>query len=65
MPLLAADPVIVSSSVKKSTCIWPEQRGTAKLIAYLTENCCRGAQEACPPAAVCKPARKKPAKVAV
>src|SRR5271169_2047036 len=29
------------------------------LIAFLTKNCCRGAAEACAPAAVCKPARAK------
>lgn len=29
------------------------------LLAYLTENCCRGTQDACAPAAVCKPARRK------
>src|ERR1700729_564440 len=33
------------------------------LLAYLTENCCRGAQEACAPAAVCEPARGKRAKL--
>ena len=33
------------------------------LIAYLTENCCRGAPDQCAPAAVCKPARTKRAKV--
>ena len=33
------------------------------LIAFLTENCCQGAAEACAPAAVCKPARGKRAKV--
>ncbi len=32
------------------------------LLAYLTENCCRGSQEACAPRAVCKPARGKRAK---
>ena len=32
------------------------------LLAYLTENCCQGAPEACAPA-VCKPARSKRAKV--
>ncbi|HEX3429575.1 MAG TPA: metalloregulator ArsR/SmtB family transcription factor [Rhizomicrobium sp.] len=32
------------------------------LLAYLTENCCEGAPEACAPA-VCKPARSKRAKV--
>jgi ArsR family transcriptional regulator, arsenate/arsenite/antimonite-responsive transcriptional repressor len=31
------------------------------LLAYLTENCCQGAPEACPPA-VCKPTRSKPAR---
>ena len=35
------------------------------LIAYLTENCCQGADDACRPAAACKPAvarrRKVPA----
>ena len=33
------------------------------LIAFLTENCCRGAAEACGPLAVCKPASAKRAKV--
>lgn len=33
------------------------------LLAFLTENCCRGAPEACAPAAVCKPARGKRARV--
>ena len=33
------------------------------LLAYLTENCCQGAQERCAPAAVCKPVRGKRAKV--
>jgi DNA-binding transcriptional ArsR family regulator len=33
------------------------------LLGFLTENCCRGAPEACAPAAVCKPARGKRAKV--
>ena len=32
------------------------------LLAYLTENCCQGAQETCAPAAVCKPVRGKRAK---
>jgi len=32
------------------------------LLAYLTENCCQGAPEACAPA-VCKPARSKRAKL--
>ena len=32
------------------------------LLAYLTENCCQGAQDACAPAAVCKPVRGKRAK---
>jgi DNA-binding transcriptional ArsR family regulator len=32
------------------------------LLAYLTENCCQGAPQACPPA-ICKPARSKRAKV--
>ena len=32
------------------------------LLAYLTENCCQGAPQACAPA-VCKPARSKRAKV--
>src|SRR5271163_3361767 len=27
------------------------------LLAFLTENCCQGAAEACAPVAVCKPAR--------
>jgi hypothetical protein len=35
------------------------------LIGYLTENCCRGAPDDCAPVAVCKPARRKPAKVTV
>jgi DNA-binding transcriptional ArsR family regulator len=29
------------------------------LLAYLTENCCQGAAETCPPASACKPARPK------
>src|SRR6266446_8988117 len=29
------------------------------LLGYLTENCCKGSQDACIPAAACKPARKK------
>jgi ArsR family transcriptional regulator len=33
------------------------------LLAYLTENCCQGAQQDCPPATVCKPAQMKRAKV--
>jgi len=33
------------------------------LLAYLTENCCQGAQDACPPTAVCKPVRGKRAKI--
>jgi ArsR family transcriptional regulator, arsenate/arsenite/antimonite-responsive transcriptional repressor len=33
------------------------------LLAYLTENCCQGAQEVCAPTAVCKPARQKRSKV--
>ena len=33
------------------------------LLAFLTENCCQGAAEACAPVAVCKPARGKRAKV--
>jgi ArsR family transcriptional regulator, arsenate/arsenite/antimonite-responsive transcriptional repressor len=32
------------------------------LLAYLTENCCQGAQEACAPAVACKPVRGKRAK---
>ena len=32
------------------------------LLAFLTENCCQGAAEACAPA-VCKPARAKLAKI--
>jgi ArsR family transcriptional regulator len=34
------------------------------LLGYLTENCCKGAAEACAPA-ICKPARSKRAKVPV
>ena len=34
------------------------------LIAFLTENCCQGAQDADAPATICKPARGKRAKVA-
>ena len=30
-----------------------------ELLAYLTENCCRGAKDACAPAASCRPARSK------
>jgi ArsR family transcriptional regulator len=33
------------------------------LLAYLTENCCRGAQEDCSPQAACKPARGKRLKI--
>ncbi len=33
------------------------------LLAYLTENCCQGAQEPCAPAAACKPARRKRARI--
>src|SRR5437773_9739009 len=33
------------------------------LLGYLTENCCAGANDACVPAAACKPARKKRIKV--
>jgi DNA-binding transcriptional ArsR family regulator len=33
------------------------------LLGFLTENCCAGAPEKCAPAAVCKPARAKRAKV--
>jgi len=33
------------------------------LLAYLTENCCQGAQDACAPTAVCKPVRRKRAKI--
>src|SRR5580692_8102087 len=29
------------------------------LLAFLTENCCQGAAEACAPAPVCKPMRAK------
>jgi ArsR family transcriptional regulator, arsenate/arsenite/antimonite-responsive transcriptional repressor len=34
-----------------------------ELLTYLTANCCRGAPDACPPVAVCKPARGKRAKI--
>src|ERR1700738_464821 len=33
------------------------------LVGFLTENCCGGVPEKCAPAAVCKPARAKRAKV--
>jgi DNA-binding transcriptional ArsR family regulator len=33
------------------------------LVVYLTENCCRGAAEACAPITACKPARPKRTKV--
>jgi hypothetical protein len=33
------------------------------LLAYLTENCCQGGQDACPPTAVCKPVRGKRAEI--
>lgn len=40
--------------------IYAAQFGTMNaLLAYLTENCCQGAQESCAPAATCKPARAK------
>lgn len=29
------------------------------LVAYLTKNCCGGTAEACAPAVVCKPARRR------
>ena len=35
------------------------------LLGFLTENCCQGAQEACTPPEVCKPARGKRNKVTV
>jgi DNA-binding transcriptional ArsR family regulator len=35
------------------------------LLAYLTENCCQGAQETCAPVAVCEPIRGKRVKVPV
>jgi ArsR family transcriptional regulator, arsenate/arsenite/antimonite-responsive transcriptional repressor len=34
-----------------------------ELLGFLTENCCGGAPEKCAPAAACKPARAKRAKV--
>src|SRR5262245_29538625 len=34
-----------------------------ELLGYLTENCCRGVADACPPAAACRPPRSKRAKV--
>jgi DNA-binding transcriptional ArsR family regulator len=36
-----------------------------ELIAYLTENCCRGASEQSGPADACKPARSKGGKILV
>src|SRR5579862_9148108 len=33
------------------------------LVSFLTENCCQGSPEKCAPAPVCKPGRKKLAKV--
>jgi ArsR family transcriptional regulator, arsenate/arsenite/antimonite-responsive transcriptional repressor len=33
------------------------------LLAYLTENCCRGAAETCAPTAACEPARPKRTRV--
>jgi len=33
------------------------------LLGYLTENCCKGSNDACAPAAECRPARKKRSKV--
>jgi ArsR family transcriptional regulator len=33
------------------------------LLAYLTENCCQGAQKDCLPATACKPVRSKPTRV--
>ena len=33
------------------------------LMAYLTENCCRGAPDQCAPVAACKPARTKRSKI--
>jgi len=33
------------------------------LLGYLTQNCCKGANDVCTPAAECRPARKKRIKV--
>lgn len=33
------------------------------LLAFLTDNCCQGAPDSCAPAAACKPARGKRAKI--
>ena len=33
------------------------------LLGYLTENCCKGAKDACAPAAECRPVRRKRTKV--
>ena len=33
------------------------------LLGYLTENCCKGSDDACAPAAECRPARKKRSKI--
>jgi len=33
------------------------------LLGYLTENCCKGSNDACAPTAECRPARKKRIKV--
>src|SRR5215471_2852443 len=35
------------------------------LLRYLTDNCCKGAAQACAPAVACKPARSKRAKARV
>jgi len=35
------------------------------LLRYLTDNCCKGAPQACAPSVACKPARSKRAKARV
>jgi DNA-binding transcriptional ArsR family regulator len=35
------------------------------LLSFLTENCCEGAAEKCPPAAICRPAKPKRTKITV
>jgi ArsR family transcriptional regulator len=60
------DAGLVSVRREGRSMIYAAQFGVMNaLIAYLTENCCAGAPEGCAPVAVCKPARRKPAKVTV
>jgi ArsR family transcriptional regulator, arsenate/arsenite/antimonite-responsive transcriptional repressor len=60
------DAGLVSVRREGRSMIYAAQFGAMNaLIAYLTENCCRGASQECAPVAVCKPARRKSVKAAV